>query len=82
MMELKFQHVDIKILIKYFIQSILTTIEVTIGTLLLTVQHLCDLRDVMPRHWPPKLPNPLTCNQGFPGASSSTSKTVGLHDVV
>ena len=30
-----------------------TVSQATFGYLLLTVQHLCDLRDAMPHHWSP-----------------------------
>ena len=30
-----------------------TVSQTTFGYLLLTVQHLCDLQDAIPHHWPP-----------------------------
>ena len=46
-----------------------TISEATIGTLPLTIQHLCDLQDA----------NPRNC---FPGAGTLTSKSAGLNVVV
>ena len=35
-----------------------TASQTTFGYLLLTVQHLCDLQDAMPRHWSPSASHP------------------------